>query len=157
VSTVTDGIEGPFTELWRKFPPTDHKWLWSKFTESLNELNPDTEAILSPDDSRLRLDRKYLQLDNLDIAGKEKHRLEEVQRAKRKEREAKGEEWTTRYFQKVEDPTYKHRYKYTGKYWEEREERIRKYEQQKLSKEENSPPKQSPKQEKKQEELISFD
>jgi len=132
VSVVTESGDGPSSLLWKKFPATDHKWLWSKFTQSLNDFDSNYEGILPREDSRLRLDRKYLQLDNLEIGGKEKHKLEEVQRAKRKERETKNEEWVTKYYEKVEDAVWGHRYRYFGKYWEEREERVKRFEEEKL-------------------------
>jgi hypothetical protein len=64
-------------------------------------MNDDYKSTLPPTDSRFRSDRLYLEKDNLDMAGSEKHRLEEKQRADKKEREAKGETWEPKYFKVI--------------------------------------------------------
>jgi hypothetical protein len=58
----------------------------------------DDSYCLPPNDSRLRGDRLGLEKNDLETAGKEKHRLEEKQRAIRKEREAKGEIYEPKYW-----------------------------------------------------------
>ncbi len=49
----------------------------------------------------LRGDRLGVEKEDLDLAGKEKHRLEEKQRAERRERETKGEEYVQKYFKVI--------------------------------------------------------
>jgi len=121
-----DGTEGQPILLWRRSTkPPENKWGFSKFVENLNNFDEQYKAILPPTDSRFRGDRYYLERDNLELAGKEKLRLEEKQRAERKEREEKEKTWVPRYFQKEEDPKFDHRWTYTGKYWEEREQRAK--------------------------------
>jgi len=125
---IKNGVEGNPIVLWKKpAKPILNKWLWPKFTEDLSTWDKDYEAILPPTDSRLRADRWALQRDDLDLAGKEKHRLEEEQRTKRKERELSGAVYEPKYYKKVQDPVSGERWEYAGKYWEEREERIQKY------------------------------
>jgi hypothetical protein len=64
-------------------------------------MDSEYRALLPETDSRLRGDRYALEKGNMDLAGKEKHRLEEEQRAKRKERETKGETYKPKYFEVI--------------------------------------------------------
>eukprot|EP00798_Chlamydomonas_sp_ICE-L_P000467 gene467-1873_t len=50
-----------------------------------------------------RSDRSCLYNGETMNAGKEKHRLEEMQRAEKRERESKGDKWTPRYFKAADD------------------------------------------------------
>jgi hypothetical protein len=57
-----------------------------------------------------------------DFAATEKNRVEERQRAKRRERENKGEEFVPCWFEKTRCPITGEMYwQFTGKYWKERE------------------------------------
>jgi hypothetical protein len=59
-----------------------------------------------------------------DKAALEKNRLEEKQRAVRREREAAGEEWRPRFFQKATHPVTGEPYwEFNGDYWRRREEK----------------------------------
>lgn len=121
-----DGVAAEPFVLWKK--PTkrpENRWGYLPFVEQLNWFDEEYKKTLPPGDSRLRSDRLALEKENLDLAGKEKYRLEEEQRALRRERETKGETWEPRYFKRVDDARFEHRYEYVGKYWEEREERIK--------------------------------
>jgi len=121
-----DGRESAPIIIWKKpIKQPDNKWGWSRFAEGMNVMSDAYKSILPPMDSRLRSDRYYLEKDDLETAGVEKHRLEEKQRAEKKEREAKGEEWQPKYFQKVDDAELGPKFVYVGKYWEEREERLK--------------------------------
>ena len=55
--------------------------------------------MLPPTDSRLRQDQRHLENGNLQEANDEKHNLEEIQRAMRRDWEEKGEEWKPNYFE----------------------------------------------------------
>mmetsp|Transcript_11385 Transcript_11385/g.19976 ORF Transcript_11385/g.19976 Transcript_11385/m.19976 type:complete len:456 (-) Transcript_11385:826-2193(-) len=68
-------------------------------THYANKLNS-SEGIKVPlpSDSRRRPDRAALAKGETSVAGVEKWRLEEMQRAERKEREAQGDVWTPRWF-----------------------------------------------------------
>jgi predicted PolB exonuclease-like 3'-5' exonuclease len=57
-----------------------------------------------------------------DFAASEKHRVEEKQRAKRREREKNGEEFVPQWFQKAKCPVTGEEYwQSTGEYWRCRE------------------------------------
>jgi len=95
-----------------------NKWNWPKFNEELNTIRDETT--LPPTDSRLRGDRRALEQGNLELAGKEKVRLEEKQRAERRERETKKQPYIPKYFKEEEDLVFGHKFVSVGKYWEER-------------------------------------
>lgn len=91
------------TLLWRIEPRPAHSakmYNFTNFAMALNELEPGMEAILAPTDCRFRPDIRAMENGDMDTAGKEKERLEEKQRAARKERANHNEEWTTRWFKK---------------------------------------------------------
>jgi len=111
--------------LWKKLPAPVNKWNWPKFNEEMTEITPENEAILPPNDSRFRTDRRELEKGNIDFAGKEKHRLEEKQRSERKEREAKHDAYQPKYFKEENDPKLGRKFLYIGKYWEEKEQRTK--------------------------------
>jgi hypothetical protein len=59
-----------------------------------------------------------------DFAATEKHRVEEKQRAKRRDREAKGEEFEPKWFTKAKcEVTGEEYWVYNGQYWRCRERR----------------------------------
>jgi len=127
----SDGTDGETTTLWKRSPPPKGPWNWNEFNWEMNKCPPEYEAVLPPTDSRLRTDRRELERGNQDLAGKEKHRLEEKQRAEKREREAKGEVYKPKYFEMVEKDG-RRQYNYVGKYWEEREQRIKEKSEQNL-------------------------
>lgn len=53
---------------------------------------------------RRRPDRAALAAGEMGNAGSEKHRLEEMQRAEKREREKRGDGWKPRWFDAVESP-----------------------------------------------------
>lgn len=75
----------------------------TSFAATLNELTPIEGKKLPPTDSRLRPDQRALENGDVDRAEEEKTRLEENQRARRREMEAAGESWVPRWFTRVED------------------------------------------------------
>ncbi|EXJ85197.1 hypothetical protein A1O3_05872 [Capronia epimyces CBS 606.96] len=92
------------------------------FAAELNEITPIERAKLPPTDSRLRPDQQALEQGDHARAEKLKNRLEEEQRARRREMEARGETWNARWFSKIElgdETVWKLK---TGRegYWEER-------------------------------------
>eukprot|EP01132_Coremiostelium_polycephalum_P005894 gene5894-7339_t len=101
-----------------------NKWIFPKWVEE-NVINftPELEAILPANDSRMRPDRRALEAGDLDEAAKQKHIMEEKQREDKRNREAAGIQYETKYFKKEGD-----RWVFNGKYWEEREERVKAYE-----------------------------
>eukprot|EP01133_Synstelium_polycarpum_P003941 gene3941-4563_t len=103
-----------------------NKFGFSKWVEeNVVKITEDYEKILPVTDSRLRTDRRSLEAGDLDNAGKQKHILEEKQREDKKVRVAAGKEWETKYFTKTDDAKFQYRWNFNGKYWEEREERVK--------------------------------
>jgi len=99
----------------------DNKFQFSQYMlDEVLHLDAEYEAILPETDSRLRADRRALEAGDMDTASKKKHEMEEAQRARKKAREAAGEHWEPRYFQKSDEGSWK----FSDKYWTEREERV---------------------------------
>ncbi|XP_069809438.1 oxysterol-binding protein-related protein 2 isoform X1 [Dendropsophus ebraccatus] len=108
--------------LWRinsRPPNSTQMYNFTNFAVALNELDKDLESTLAPTDCRLRPDIRYMENGDLDQASKEKERLEEKQRASRRERAKSGEEWRTRWFTQGTNPHNKTSdWLYTGGYFE---------------------------------------
>ncbi|KAK0142647.1 Oxysterol-binding protein-related protein 1 [Merluccius polli] len=108
--------------LWKirpRPPKSEQMYNFTSFAMTLNELEPGMEGLLAPTDCRLRPDLKAMEDGDLDGASVEKERLEEKQRAARKERSKDEEEWTTRWFQMGTNPhTGNEDWLYTGGYFE---------------------------------------
>jgi hypothetical protein len=75
------------------------------FGVTLNALQPRLQPVLPPTDTRLRPDQRCMEDGEYDRAATEKNRLEEKQRATRKERERTGDEWKSKWFEKAVDKT----------------------------------------------------
>ncbi|KAJ6263588.1 hypothetical protein Dda_2156 [Drechslerella dactyloides] len=92
------------------------------FAISLNYLPENLRPHLCPTDTRLRPDQRAMEDGEYDFAADEKNRLEEKQRAKRREREQNGEEYRPRWFTKERDSVTGEEYWRTnGEYWTQRE------------------------------------
>ncbi|KAL2758063.1 hypothetical protein ACRALDRAFT_1040141 [Sodiomyces alcalophilus JCM 7366] len=96
----------------------------TRFAATMNEVTRIEEGRLPPTDSRLRPDQRLAEQGDLDAAEEWKVKLEEAQRARRRELEEKGGEYRPRWFVKVANgPEGEEVWKIrTGKdsYWEER-------------------------------------
>lgn len=80
-------------EVWRaneKLENNESMYCFSWFTLQLNFLPDTLKDKLPPTDSRFRPDQRALEHGDTDTAIKEKHRLEENQRKRRKENEKNG-------------------------------------------------------------------
>lgn len=75
----------------------------TSFAATLNEITSIEDSHLPPTDSRLRPDQRALEEGDLDRAEEVKVQLEEGQRARRREMEAAGDNWTPRWFTRVSD------------------------------------------------------
>ncbi|XP_021422876.1 oxysterol-binding protein-related protein 2 isoform X1 [Oncorhynchus mykiss] len=108
--------------LWRITPRPAHSeemYNFTGFTITLNELEPGMERLLAPTDCRLRPDIRAMENGDLDTASVEKDRLEEKQRAARKECSKDEEEWSTRWFRLGTNPhTGAQDWLYTGGYFD---------------------------------------
>ncbi|CAL8250319.1 unnamed protein product [Arctogadus glacialis] len=108
--------------LWKIAPRPPHSekmYNFTSFALTLNEMEPGMEGLLAPTDCRLRPDLKAMEDGDLDGAMTEKERLEDKQRAARKERSKEEEEWSTRWFQTKTNPhTGAEDWLYSGGYFE---------------------------------------
>ncbi|KAG5926721.1 hypothetical protein E4U42_003023 [Claviceps africana] len=92
------------------------------FVLTFNHIDEQLRPWLAPTDSRLRPDQRAMEDGEYDFAATEKTRLEEAQRARRKDREARGEEFSPAWFTKAQcEVTGESYWKFSGKYWERRE------------------------------------
>jgi hypothetical protein len=73
------------------------------FAATLNEITPIEDRKLPSTDSRLRPDQRALEDGDIDRAEEVKVKLEEAQRARRREMESGGQTWTPRWFTKIDD------------------------------------------------------
>lgn len=96
--------------------PVKDQELYYYFSEFALQLNlpPDLVPGIAPTDSRRRPDQRALENAELELAAREKHRVEEKQRAARKEREQKGMEWKPVWFELSSEGDWV----YKGGYWQ---------------------------------------
>ena len=117
------------TVIWRAGALVDNApkhYGMTRFAAQLNEITPIEQNYSAPTDSRFRPDQRALEEGKHEQAEELKNALEEKQRARRRAMESRGEEWSPRWFVKVDDTSvggetnFKMR---TGKegYWEERQ------------------------------------
>lgn len=102
LSLTQGGVEGK--TIWEVGSPVNdaqRHYGFTTFAASLNEMTLLEQGRLPPTDSRLRPDQRALELGQLDEAESIKRRLEEAQRARRKEMEEAGREWMPRWFERV--------------------------------------------------------
>lgn len=109
--------------VWQANPrPTGIPFNLTPFVVTLNAIPDNLRPHLPPTDTRLRPDQRAMEDGEYDFAATEKHRVEEKQRAKRREREAKGEEFEARWFTKTKhEITGDEYWVYNDKYWKSRE------------------------------------
>lgn len=109
--------------VWKATPRPDAPFNLTPFAITLNAPQPHLVPWLAPTDTRLRPDQRDMEDGLYDEAAEEKHRLEEKQRAARKERENKNEVYQPNWFVKETHPITKGEYwKYKGEYWSLRKE-----------------------------------
>lgn len=117
--SVTVDISAP-KDLWcfQKRPPhSKQMYNFTTYAMQLNELHEDQKSLLPPTDSRLRPDCRALENGDLDTATREKIRVEEKQRAAKRERQ-KNERWIPRWFKEDMNPyTGQMDWTFTGTYW----------------------------------------
>lgn len=99
--------------------PTGVPFNLTPFVITLNSIPDNLKKWLPPTDTRLRPDQRAMEDGEYDSAAKEKHRVEEKQRAKRREREASGESYSPQWFTRTKCPiTGEEYWAHTGKYWD---------------------------------------
>ncbi|ODH50511.1 hypothetical protein GX48_03329 [Paracoccidioides brasiliensis] len=109
--------------VWQCHPrPTGIPFNLTPFVLTLNAIPDNLKPHLPPTDTRLRPDQRAMEDGEYDFAATEKHRVEEKQRAKRRERETKGEEFEPKWFSKGRCKiTGEEFWVYNGRYWKCRE------------------------------------
>ncbi|MBA0774480.1 hypothetical protein Gotri_009687 [Gossypium trilobum] len=104
--------------------PKNDKFQFTYFAHKINSFDTAPKKLLASD-SRLRPDRFALEKGDLSKAGSEKSRLEERQRAEKRTREAKGHQFTPRWFDLTDEISATpwgdlEIYRFNGKYTEHR-------------------------------------
>ncbi|XP_073057067.1 oxysterol-binding protein-related protein 3C-like [Primulina eburnea] len=104
--------------------PANDKFQYTHFAHKINSFDTAPKKLLASD-SRLRPDRWALEKGDLSKAGAEKSNLEERQRAEKRNREAKGDPFTPKWFDPTDEVTPTpwgdlEVYRYNGKYTEHR-------------------------------------
>ncbi|XP_074800592.1 oxysterol-binding protein-related protein 1 isoform X8 [Natator depressus] len=108
--------------LWRiapRPPNSVQMYNFTSFAMALNELDKEMESVVPKTDCRLRPDIRAMENGEIDLASEEKKRLEEKQRAVRKNRSKSEEDWKTRWFHQGPNPyTGAQDWLYSGNYWD---------------------------------------
>lgn len=118
--SVDDASVDPI-DLWsvnNKPEDSSRYYAFTKFTIQLNDPEYD---VCCQTDCRIRTDIRLLECGKIDASANEKHRLEERQRASRRQRDLTGEAWSPRWFVPKEDTdSGTFCYMYKGGYWKAR-------------------------------------
>ncbi|KAM0246201.1 hypothetical protein ACHAQJ_010302 [Trichoderma viride] len=102
--------------------PTGIPFNLTPFVLTFNHIDDKLKPWIAPTDSRLRPDQRAMEEGEYDFAATEKNRLEENQRARRRERENAGEEFVPVWFSKATcEITGEEYWQFNGKYWKQRE------------------------------------
>lgn len=101
------------TVIWRKRPPPSDSHLYYNFTTFASQLN-ELESNVAPTDSRHRPDQRLMENGYWDESNREKVRLEELQRDRRRLNQDVQPLWFTR---KRDDTTNEFVFKYSEDYW----------------------------------------
>ena len=102
--------------------PTGIPFNLTPFVVNFQNLPDRLRPYLPPTDTRFRPDQVAMEEGKYDLAASEKNRVEEKQRARRREREANGEIHEPRWFHKVKcELTGEEYWDTTGEYWKTRE------------------------------------
>ncbi|KAK3298607.1 Oxysterol-binding protein-domain-containing protein [Chaetomium fimeti] len=109
--------------IWQANPrPQGIPFNLTPFVLTFNHIDDQLRPWIAPTDSRLRPDQRAMEEGEYDFAATEKNRLEEGQRARRREREERGEEFVPAWFTKARcEVTGEMYWKFNGDYWRRRE------------------------------------
>ncbi|KTW25726.1 hypothetical protein T552_03338 [Pneumocystis carinii B80] len=108
--------------LWQNHERPPAPFNLTPFAITLNALPEKLKPWLPPTDTRLRPDQRAMENGDYEFAAKEKERLENKQRAARKERELKGQTYVPRWFEKsINKITGDEQWLFNGEYWKLRE------------------------------------
>lgn len=108
---------GEVSLIWRHSPLPENSEYYYFFTDYALQLNlpPDQVSLLPQTDSRYRPDQRALENGDIETAASEKHRIEEKQRAAKRNRDDMRIEYRPRWFSFIDSL-----WKYHGGYWEEK-------------------------------------
>ena len=102
----------------------ERNYRFPMYTINSNHVSKDMLLHFCPTDCRLRPDTRALEHGEEDLAESEKKRLEEKQRAKRKQREGQKVEWEPKWFKAEYDiDSNEQIFRYKGGYWENKKKR----------------------------------
>ncbi|KAK3310963.1 Oxysterol-binding protein-domain-containing protein [Chaetomium strumarium] len=109
--------------IWQANPrPQGIPFNLTPFVLTFNHIDDNLRPWLAPTDSRFRPDQRAMEEGEYDFAATEKNRLEEAQRERRREREAKGEVFKPAWFTKARcEITGEWYWQFNGEYWKRRE------------------------------------
>lgn len=110
--------------VWEAHPrPPNIPFNLTPFVVTFQNLPQNLRPYLPPTDTRLRPDQRAMEDGEYDLAATEKNRVEEKQRAKRRERETNGVEFQPKWFTKSRDEVTREEFWLNnGKYWKVRDE-----------------------------------
>lgn len=102
--------------------PTGIPFNLTPFVVTLNDIPDKLRPIVAPTDTRLRPDQRAMEDGEYDFAATEKNRVEEKQRATRRQREANGVEFRPRWFTKGRcEVTGEEYWVFNHEYWKVRD------------------------------------
>lgn len=102
---MMEGGKGSGQDIWKVGKLVDGaetRYGFTEFATGLNEITDVEDGKLPVTDSRFRKDQRAAEGGKLDLAEECKLTLEEAQRQRRKDLEARGEEWSPRWFSRVD-------------------------------------------------------
>lgn len=109
--------------IWEAAPRKEMMFHLTNFAATLNAPLPHLLPVVACTDTRLRPDQRAMENGDYDNAAKEKDRVEQKQRAARKERELRGETYSPYFFKRSRHPvTGDEFWSYGGDYWNSRNE-----------------------------------
>jgi len=123
------GMDNTAKTIWRMGAMPEDANLYYGFTRfaiELNELSEDIRNELPPTDARYRPDQRCLENGDVEQAELEKHRIEEMQRKRRRDMEARGESHEPLWFQPANTTTMsackeEKEWTFTQQYWLKRD------------------------------------
>ena len=120
--SIVNKETGEKTNIWKIIPSYGKEdFYFQPYSFDLNNLTEEMKTALPPTDSRFRPDQRLIEIQDIDKAGDEKHRLEEEQRARAKKYKEEGFIPKPLYFDETyDDVTGELIYKYKGNYWDMR-------------------------------------
>ncbi|KAF1994372.1 hypothetical protein P154DRAFT_476060 [Amniculicola lignicola CBS 123094] len=102
--------------------PTGIPFNLTPFVVTLNDIPDKLREVVAPTDTRLRPDQRAMEDGEYDFAATEKNRVEEKQRKRRRDREANGEEFVPKWFQRGRcEVTGEEFWSFNHEYWKVRD------------------------------------